>query len=200
MVTDNVPDRLAETLFGKSRRLILALLYSHTDEQFYLRRIVRETGAGLGSVQRELKLLTTAGIITRQERDRLVYYQVNRHCPIFTDLKRLADKGIFSSSSFRRNSNIEVPNGKLATFCRRHHIKKLSFFGSVLRDDFRPDSDIDVLVEFEPGHIPGWDIVSIEDELSSILSRKVDMHTRDDLSRYFRDRVVREAKVQYSAE
>jgi predicted nucleotidyltransferase len=200
MITDNVPDRLAETLFGKSRRLILALLYSHTDEQFYLRRIVRETGAGLGPVQRELKLLTAAGIIERQERDRLVYYRANRHCPIFTELKRLAVRGIFSSSTFRRNSNVEVPRNELATFCRRHHIKRLSFFGSVLREDSRSDSDVDVLVEFEPGHTPGWDIVSIEDELSSILSRKVDMHTRDDLSRYFRDRVVREAKVQYSAE
>jgi hypothetical protein len=200
MVTDNVPDRLAKALFSKSRRLILGLLYSHTDEQFYLRRIVRETGVGLGPVQRELKLLTAAGIIERQERDRLVYYQAKRHCSIFTELKRLAAKGIFSSSPSRRNSNVEVPRGKLTTFCRRRHIKKLSFFGSVLRDDFRPDSDVDVLVEFEPGHTPGWDIVSIEDELSSIMSRKVDMHTRDDLSRYFRDRVVREAKVQYSAE
>jgi len=191
---------LAETLFGKTRRLILALLYSHTDEQFYLRRIVRETGTGLGAAQRELKLLTAAGIIQRQERDRLVYYQANQFCPIFTELKSLAGKGTFSSSPIHRKSNIEVPRGKLKAFCRRHHIKRLSFFGSVLRDDFRQDSDVDVLVEFETGHTPGWDIISMEDELTSILSRKVDMHTRNDLSRYIRDRVVREAKVQYSAE
>jgi predicted nucleotidyltransferase len=94
----------------------------------------------------------------------------------------------------------EIPHSKLATFCRRHHIKQLSFFGSVLRDDFRPDSDVDVLVEFETGHTPGWDIVSMEDELSSMLSRKVDLHTRNDLSRYIRDRVMRQAKVLYAAE
>ncbi len=70
----------------------------------------------------------------------------------------------------------------------------------MLRDDFRQDSDVDVLVEFEPGHTPGWDIVSMEDELSSILARKADMHTRNDLSRYFRDQVVREAEVHYSSE
>jgi len=191
---------LARTLFGKTRRLILALLYSHSDEQFYLRRIVREAGVGLGPAQRELKLLTAAGIIQRQERDGLVYYRANQHCPIFAELRSLADKGVFISSPGHGKLNVEVPRSKLAAFCRRHHIKRLSFFGSVLRDDFRTDSDIDVLVEFETGHTPGWDIVSIEDELSSMLSRKVDMHTRNDLSRYIRDRVVREAKVQYAAE
>jgi len=200
MITQNKPGALAETLFRKTRRLILALLYSHTDEQFYLRRIVRETGVGLGPAQRELKLLTVAGIIERQERDRLVYYQANRHCPIFTELKRLAVKGIFSAPPVHKKFNIKIPRNKLTAFCRRHHIKRLSFFGSVLRDDFKPDSDVDVLVEFEPGHTPGWDIVSMEDELSSMLSRKVDLHTRNDLSRYFRDQVVREAKVQYAAE
>ncbi|MDD5398060.1 MAG: nucleotidyltransferase family protein [Dehalococcoidia bacterium] len=119
---------------------------------------------------------------------------------MFVELRSLAEKGAFSSSPVLRKSNVEVPRSKLATFCRRHHIKRLSFFGSVLRDDFRPDSDVDVLVEFEPGHTPGWDIVSIEDELSSILARNVDLHTRNDLSRYMRDQVIREAKVQYAAE
>ena len=94
---------------------------------------------------------------------------------------------------------IKAAPEKLAAFCRKHHIKKLSFFGSVLRDDFRRDSDIDVLVEFEPGHVPGFAIVEIEGELSRLLKRKVDMRTSGDLSRYFRDRVVREARVGYAA-
>ena len=67
-------------------------------------------------------------------------------------------------------------------------------------DTFKSDSDIDVLVEFEPGYTQGWDIVSVENELSSILGRKVDLHTKGDLSRYFRDRVMREAQVQYAAQ
>lgn len=96
-------------------------------------------------------------------------------------------------------ANVKVPRAKLAAFCRSHHIKKLSLFGSVLTGEFKPDSDVDVLVEFEPGHAPGWGMVSIEDELTSILGRKVDLHTKDDLSKYFRDRVVREAQVQYAA-
>jgi len=95
---------------------------------------------------------------------------------------------------------IEIPKDKIADFCRRHHIRKLSLFGLVLRDDFRPESDIDVLVEFEPGHVPGlFRLASMEFELAEILGggRKVDMNTPRSLSRYFRDRVVAQAQVQY---
>jgi len=92
---------------------------------------------------------------------------------------------------------IEIPADKVADFCRRHHIAKLSLFGSVLRDDFTPESDVDVLVEFEPEHIPGlFRLTSMELELSTILSgRKVDMNTPDSLSRYFRDKVLSEAQT-----
>jgi predicted nucleotidyltransferase len=94
-------------------------------------------------------------------------------------------------------AKIKIPKQKLAEFCRRHHIRKLSFFGSVLRDDFRPDSDIDVLVEFESGYVPGLAFFGMEEELAAILGRKVDLHTPQFLSKYFRDQVVAEAEVQY---
>ncbi len=97
------------------------------------------------------------------------------------------------------NRGVSIPREKLADFCRRHHIRRLSLFGSVLRDDFAPESDIDVLVEFEPEHVPGWEIVSMEDELSAILGRKADLHTPAELSRYFRDEVLAEAEDQYVA-
>ena len=86
---------------------------------------------------------------------------------------------------------------QLTAFCRKHHIRKLAFFGSVLRDDFRPDSDVDVLVEFEPGHRIGLVFFAIQDELSQLLGRRVDLHTAGFLSRYFRNEVLREAQVQY---
>lgn len=87
-------------------------------------------------------------------------------------------------------------------FCRRHYIRKLSLFGSVLREDFGPQSDIDVLVEFEPGHVPGFfRLLDLEEELSGIFGgRKVDLHTPQDLSRYFRDEVMASAEVQYANE
>ncbi len=94
---------------------------------------------------------------------------------------------------------IEVPQEEIAEFCRRNHIKKLAFFGSVLRDDFRPDSDVDVLVEFEPGRTPGLAFFRMEAELSRILGRPVDLSTPAFLSPYFRDRVIAEAEVRYAA-
>jgi predicted nucleotidyltransferase len=93
--------------------------------------------------------------------------------------------------------NISISQDKIADFCRRHHIRKLSLFGSVLRDGFRPDSDVDVLVEFEPGHVPGLAFFSMEAELSEILGYKVDLNTPRFLSPYFRDEVLAEAEVQY---
>ena len=96
-------------------------------------------------------------------------------------------------------AKIQLDKQKIADFCKRHHIRRLALFGSVLRDDFRPDSDVDVLVEFEPGHVPGWEFFSMQDELSEVLRRKVDLNTPGFLSRYFRDRVMREAEVQYDA-
>ena len=93
---------------------------------------------------------------------------------------------------------IDVPGESLAEFCRRHHIRKLAFFGSVLREDFRPDSDIDVLVEFEPGHVPGFGFIRIQDELSSLLGgRRVDMVTFKALNRRVKDRILASAQVQY---
>jgi predicted nucleotidyltransferase len=93
---------------------------------------------------------------------------------------------------------IAIDRQEIAAFCRRHHIRKLALFGSVLRRDFRPDSDVDVLVEFEPGHPVGLiRLAGIERELSGLLGRKADIRTPADLSRYFRDEVVASAEVQY---
>lgn len=96
--------------------------------------------------------------------------------------------------------HIHFSQRELAEFCRRHQIRKLSLFGSVLRDDFDPDrSDIDVLVEFEPGVSVGLRFFTIERELSAMLGRKVDLNTPGFLSQYFRDQVLAESEVQFDA-
>lgn len=95
-------------------------------------------------------------------------------------------------------NNIQLPREKVAEFCKRNRIRKLSLFGSALRGDFRADSDVDVLVEFEPGHVPGLAFFAMENELSEILGRKVDLNTPQFLSRYFREQVLAEAEVQYA--
>ena len=96
-------------------------------------------------------------------------------------------------------AQILVDKSSLARFCQKNHIRRLAFFGSVLREDFDPESDIDVLVDFEPAHVPGlFGIARMERELSAIFGRKVDLRTAEDLSRYFRQDVLREAEVQYA--
>jgi len=96
---------------------------------------------------------------------------------------------------------INLPKEIIAEFCKRHHIRKLALFGSVLHEDFRPDSDVDVLVEFEPGHTLGLlRMAGLEMELSEVLGRKVDLRTPAELSRYFRDEVARTSEVQYAQE
>lgn len=96
-------------------------------------------------------------------------------------------------------AKINIPHNRIDEFCKKHHIRKLALFGSVLRDDFRPDSDVDVLVEFEEGHVPGLiRLAGMEIELSEIIGRKADMRTPEDLSRYFRNEVVESAEVHYA--
>jgi predicted nucleotidyltransferase len=95
--------------------------------------------------------------------------------------------------------HIRVDDGEMAAFCRRSHVRRLAFFGSVLRSDFRPDSDIDILIEFEPGHVPGLAFFALQDELGQMLGHRVDLHTPVSLSSYFRDQVLREAEPAYVA-
>lgn len=94
---------------------------------------------------------------------------------------------------------VEIPVDRIAEFCRRNRIRRLALFGSILRDDFRPESDIDVLVEFEPGARTGLAFFGMQDELSELLGRKVDLNTPGFLSKYFRDEVLREARELYAA-
>ena len=96
-----------------------------------------------------------------------------------------------------RCPRIEVPTEKLVEFCRRHHIRRFAFFGSVLREDFRPDSDVDVLVEFEEGHVPGLAFFGLQDELSELLGRRVDLNTPGCFGPRLRPRILADAETVY---
>jgi predicted nucleotidyltransferase len=95
--------------------------------------------------------------------------------------------------------DIAIDRVAMAAFCRQHGIRRLAVFGSALRDDFGPHSDVDVLVEFEPGRTPGLAFFAMQDELSRMFGRTVDLHTPGSLSRYFRAEVLAEAQDQYVA-
>ena len=100
------------------------------------------------------------------------------------------------------NKDIVIAKDKIQDFCERHHIRRLAIFGSALHEDFGPDSDVDVLVDFMPGHTPGFfGLFGMEEELSGLFGgHKVDIRTPEDLSRYFRNEVIATAEVQYDAQ
>lgn len=96
------------------------------------------------------------------------------------------------------HARIDIPQGPLARICKKYHIRRLALFGSVLGDHFGPDSDVDMLVVFDPEHVPGLlGLARLERELSQVVGRRVDVRTPADLSRYFRDDVLSQAQTQY---
>jgi len=126
---------LSSLLFGKTRKAILSLLYGHPEESYYLRQIVRRTGYGLGTVQRELILLTDAGIIRRLDSGHQVYFQANRASPVFKELKSLITKSVGIGDTLRT---------ALSSFDDR--IEVALVYGSVARGEENQRSDIDLLV------------------------------------------------------
>jgi predicted nucleotidyltransferase len=95
--------------------------------------------------------------------------------------------------------DIQIPQDKLEEFCQRNYIRSLSLFGSAVKGDFGPESDVDVLVEFEPGHVPGLALIRMQDELRTLFGgREVDLVTPKFLNRRIKNQVLREAKVQYA--
>lgn len=99
------------------------------------------------------------------------------------------------------NARIDIPKDEVAAFCRRNHIRRMALFGSVLRDDFTPESDVDVLVDFEPNQTPGLEFITIQDELSEILGRQVDLYTfkgvENSRNWLLREEILNSAEVQY---
>lgn len=217
MGSDNM-ENISLFLFGKTRCAVLAFLYSRCDESFYMHHILRTVGTGSGAVQRELKHLTDAGIIIREQKGRQVYYQANENCPVFAELQKIVcgeikgclpvpskviDTAVMSlpkGEPVVRNRNITVPKARVAEFCQLNHITVFYLFGPVLRGDFRADSVIDVLVEFESGHVPGlFGIFDMEHELSRIFAaRKINIRTVKELNQYFREEIISTAELHYA--
>jgi len=135
MSTEEKIDILGATLFGKTRRAVLALLYSHPDESFYLRQIARVTGAGMGSLQRELKQLSEAGIIRRSEIGRQAFFTANSKSPVFLELRNLIIK------TFGVTDVLRAALSSLA-----ETIQVAFIYGSIAGREIKQSSDVDVMV------------------------------------------------------
>jgi len=159
MGTINKNESLSATLFGKTRRAVLALLYSHTDESFYLRQITRAAGSGMGAVQRELKKLSESGIILRTTRGKQIYYKANPDCPIYDELKSLVMKTAGIGEILK------------AAFVPLTDLINVAFlFGSLVRGDERSSSDVDVLVV---GNVSFAEVVSALEQVQETIRREI---------------------------
>jgi predicted nucleotidyltransferase len=159
MITSSANNNLSNILFGKARQAILSLLYSHVDEAFYLRQIVRTTGIGLGPAQRELKQLMDAGIIIRNVQGKQVYYSANKKGPIFNELRNIVMKTFGAADVIRQS--LETVADK---------IRVAFIFGSVARSTDGRGSDIDLIII---GKVTFGDAVSSLSQAQEILKREI---------------------------
>lgn len=213
------PPDPASVLFNAYHRRILELLLPRPMQSLHVRAIARATGIPVGSLHRELKLLAGAGLLRRTRIGNQVHYQVDPACPIHDSLSTLFEKLVpprahvaetpatYAAQPVRRPvsqsalERLDISSNALASLCRRHHVRKLSFFGSVTREDFRPDSDVDVLVEFSARHSATLtDLVELRDALSRLFGgRRVDVATPAVMSNpYRRQTIERDLQIAYA--
>jgi len=203
---------VASLLFGTHRHRVLSLLLLRPGEGFHVRRIARLTGVSAGSLHRELRQLAEAGLLRRSPSGNQVLYSANPDSPVFHELSSLLDKTAGAPPTLHsplagyaveaERGPIEVPRKELAAICRRYKVKKMSLFGSAARGDMRPDSDVDLLVEFKPMEGPSlWGLVDMQDELSPLFgNRRVEIASPEILSNPYRRRTIeRDLKVLYEA-
>lgn len=152
-------DQLTETLLGKTRRSILSVLYGHVDETFYVRQLVRVAGGGTGAVQRELKTLAEAGLIRRTGKGRQVYYQANRQCAVFPELKSLIMKTAGMGDAL-----------KMAILPLAERIRTAFIYGSVARGHENRESDVDLFVI---GDVTSAEVAEILSPVQLTLNREI---------------------------
>ncbi|HEX9811996.1 MAG TPA: nucleotidyltransferase domain-containing protein [Burkholderiales bacterium] len=211
--------RPSDVLFTKTQRRVLGLLFGNPDRSYYANEIVRFAGAGIGAVQRELARLAAAGLVTATKRGNQKHYQAERQSGVFAELSGLVKKTVGgeapalaareAGAAYRGRSQsrgrraLEISYPKLRELCRRYHVKKLSLFGSAARGELKPESDVDLMIEFEPGRAPSlWGDAEITGDFSALFGgRRVDIVPPGVMRNpYRRKSIERDIKVLYEAE
>lgn len=215
----------AEVLFTKTQQRVLGLLFGHPDRSFFANEIVRHAGVGIGAVHRVLERLASAELLTVDWVGNQKHYQANRSSPVFGELAGLVRKTIERGAEqvaygraerdvapllhsptvpYRATGKqaLRFPRAKLSALCRKYGIRKLSVFGSVARNEMKPGSDIDLLVEFQPERAPSlWSGQEMESELSALFgNRRVDLAPPGILRNpYRRESILPDLRVLYEA-
>lgn len=196
MRTSSRAPRPVELLLGAYRRNILSLLLLRPDESFYVRQLARLSDVPAGSLHRELKLLSEAGLLVRTASGNQVRYQADRACPIYEDLAAILRKATGLADVTARHTEI-------AALCRRYHVRKLDLFGSAARGTFDPErSDLDFVVTFE--NLPPVEFADaffgLREGLAALFGRPVDLLTADSIKNpYLRASIERSRQVLYAA-
>lgn len=211
-----IKEGLSEALFSKSQRGVLGLLFGNPDRSYYTNEIMRHARAGIGAVQRELERLVSAGLLTVSRVGNQKHYQANPQSPIFDEMTAIVSKTIDAAAGARglaaresrapylvrgKGPAFHVPRSRLAAICRRHRVRRLGVFGSAARGDATESSDVDLLVEFEKGAETSlFDMVRLQDELSRLFGRKVDLATPAILENpYRRQAVLKDLREIYAS-
>ena len=180
-------NRIAEALFSSTQQKVLGLLFSQPERRFYVSEIVRHAKKGTGAVCRELARLADAGLVTIERSRNRSHYQANRSAPVFEELAglfaKLAPPVQATLRSPRAAYAVErstappaIPRAKLAALCRKYHVRRLGLFGSAARGELAPGSDVDLLIEFEPGKAPSlWAEPEIREAFGALFGRPVDL-------------------------
>ena len=207
--------RLAELLFPAYRHRVLKLLLKHPGEALHGREIARRTGLPAGTLNRELALLAEAGVLRREPRGNQQLYSVDTSCLIYDELASILEKTSDARERKRKVQpvlhearaayragapKLDIPKRKLAALCRKYRIRKLSIFGSAARGEATADSDVDLMVEFEPDKAPSlWDFPEMQEDFSTVFGgRRVDLVPPQVLDNpYRRKAILRDLKVLY---
>jgi predicted nucleotidyltransferase/DNA-binding transcriptional ArsR family regulator len=201
---------LANLLFGAYRHRVLSLLYLRPGDRFHVRMIARLTGVPAGSLHRELRQLAEAGLLVSERSGNQVLYSANEDSPVFHELTSMLDKTAGTPPTLHEHAaeyTVE-PSGRLpdidaaalAAICRKYGVKKMSLFGSAARNELRPESDIDLLVEFKPKQAPSlWGQVRMQEALSPLFGgRQVNIAGPGILENpYRRTTIERDLRVLY---
>lgn len=214
MGTNNVSP--SEILFTKTQRRVLGLLFGNPQRSYYANEVVRYARAGIGAVQRELQRLAAAGLLSVSRVGNQKHYQANRQSPIFDELEAIVLKIMEPDAGARElearetrapysvgrvDRPLNVPKRKLQAICRRHRVRRLGVFGSAARGDATGSSNVDLLVEFDKGAPTSlFDMVRLQEELSRLFGRKVDLATPAILENPYRRRaILKDLRELYAA-
>lgn len=203
---------LANLLFGAYRHRVLSLLYLRPGERLHVRMIARLTGVPAGSLHRELRQLAKTGLLVAERSGNQVLYSANAASPVFHELSSMLDKTADAPPTLQEHAApyIVEPSGRLpeidakalAAVCRKYGVRKMSLFGSAARNELRPDSDVDLLVEFKRTRKTStFDLVHLQDELSPLFANRTVQIAGPGILRnpYRRETILPDLRTLYEA-